>query len=322
MGASTSNFPLVLAGSRFLMPRLINSLLGGILLIAAALKGYNLATGPSVGIGLLGSRWFLVALVEGELILGLWLASGLWPRGAWKAAVSCFVVFAVVAACEALSGQASCGCFGRMHINPWYTASFDTAAVLLLLWIRSVIPESPLVHWSASSPLFGILAIIIGSWGGYAMLFYRPATVPANGIIPAQDGLLVLEPNRWIGKSFPLSRYIDIGEQLKHGHWLMVLYHDDCSTCAQAVSRYQRLARQWADNVNSPGLAFVEMPPYAQANERLVSSSPTYLLGRLSTKQNWFAATPVVVLMRGGIVQAAADGWQAAKPDPAWFTPN
>ena len=53
---------------------------GLVLLVAAALKTHQLATEPVPGISLLESRWFLVGVVELELLLGLWLVSG-WQAG-------------------------------------------------------------------------------------------------------------------------------------------------------------------------------------------------------------------------------------------------
>jgi len=58
----------------------VRILLGVILLTAAALKGYQLATEPVREIGLLNSRWFLIGVVEFEPFFGLWLLAGLYPK--------------------------------------------------------------------------------------------------------------------------------------------------------------------------------------------------------------------------------------------------
>ncbi|HYW80399.1 MAG TPA: hypothetical protein VE890_12515 [Thermoguttaceae bacterium] len=47
--------------------------LGLLLLVAAGLKGYELATSPVAGTSLLDSRWFLIGLVEFEFVFGPWL---------------------------------------------------------------------------------------------------------------------------------------------------------------------------------------------------------------------------------------------------------
>ena len=110
--------------------------LGLLLLVAAGLKGHQLATEPVAETGLLTSRWFLIAAVEFELVFGLWLLLGLYPRRTWQVALLCFGGFACVSLSKALSGDSSCGCFGKVPVNPWYTLLLDLAAVAALLYRR------------------------------------------------------------------------------------------------------------------------------------------------------------------------------------------
>ncbi|HEY4760094.1 MAG TPA: MauE/DoxX family redox-associated membrane protein, partial [Thermoguttaceae bacterium] len=107
-----------------------------VLLAAAALKTNELATGPVLGSGFLDSRWLLIVIVEFELLFGLWLLAGIYPEQTWAIALLCFGLFSCVSLFKALSGNASCGCFGSISINPWFTASFDLSVVLALLYWR------------------------------------------------------------------------------------------------------------------------------------------------------------------------------------------
>jgi hypothetical protein len=107
-------------------------LVGVVLLTAAALKTHQLATGPTAENSLFTSRWLLIALVELELALGLWLLSGAYPGLARLAALAAFAGFCLASLYQALTGAPSCGCFGNVHINPWYTLLFDLAAVVVL----------------------------------------------------------------------------------------------------------------------------------------------------------------------------------------------
>jgi hypothetical protein len=43
------------------------------------------------------------------------------------------------------------------------------------------------------------------------------------------------------------------------------------------------------------------------------------LSGKLDTSRDWFATTPVAVLLKDGVVQAALDGREAATPQAAWW---
>jgi hypothetical protein len=74
--------------------------------------------------------------VEFELLLGLLLVSGILPRLTWASSLVCFGGFALVSLYKALSGDASCGCFGRVPVKPWYTFALDTASVLALFHWR------------------------------------------------------------------------------------------------------------------------------------------------------------------------------------------
>ena len=42
-----------------------------------------------------------------------------------------------------------------------------------------------------------------------------------------------------MGKRFPLLDYVDVGETLKDGKWLVVLYHHDCPKCMEEIPRFQ-----------------------------------------------------------------------------------
>ena len=101
-----------------------------VLLTAAVLKAYQLATEPIIGTGLLDSRWLLMVTVEFELFFGIWLLANIWAKPTWAAALACFGVFTCVSLCKALSGHASCGCFGRVPVNPWYTGGLDLAVIV------------------------------------------------------------------------------------------------------------------------------------------------------------------------------------------------
>ena len=107
--------------------------LGSCLLIAAAAKGFQLATEPTAEVSLMTSRWFLVTVVEFEILLGLCLLADVYPKSVWRITLGCFLVFACVSAYRAFAGEASCGCFGSVEVSPWLTLCIDVVAVLALL---------------------------------------------------------------------------------------------------------------------------------------------------------------------------------------------
>ncbi|GHT23051.1 hypothetical protein FACS189419_06470 [Planctomycetales bacterium] len=103
-----------------------------IILTAALLKAHQLATVLILGEGFLHHRGFNLFVVEFELFFGIWLLFGLLPKLTWLATTALFLLFALVSFYKAISGEASCGCFGNVTVNPWFTTVFDLLIIGLL----------------------------------------------------------------------------------------------------------------------------------------------------------------------------------------------
>lgn len=293
--------------------------LGLLLLVAAALKGHQLATEPVPGVDILSYRWSLMFQVEFEIVFGLWLLSGLTPRLTWAAALGCFAFFSGVTLYKGLTGETTCGCFGTVDVNPWYTLILDVTCVLLLLFIR------PDLRSKTSAPRATLrfatvmgLALLVGVPAGISMGSYRAASLGDDGTILGEDRFVVLEPETWVGKKLPLSTHIDIGSQLAKGDWTVVLYHNDCPYCRKLIPEYRKGSAKLASGV-SGRLAFVEIPPYASDDEDIIlKPSDHYKLGRLADIREWFVATPTVLGLSGGKVVSVsqAEAAPGSLPDP------
>jgi len=116
--------------------RVVRIVLGLLLLTAAGLKlyGMNVTAFPRAG-------WFATPRVqimaaEWELVLGLWLLSGVFQFGAWLAAIGTFATFAGVSAYFGWIGVANCGCFGVIHTSPWVAFAVDVVALVGLAFGR------------------------------------------------------------------------------------------------------------------------------------------------------------------------------------------
>jgi hypothetical protein len=110
--------------------------LGGLLLAAAGLKLYGLSVSAIPRVGWFSQPWVQIAAAEWEVILGLWLLSGSYPRGAWLAALATFAAFAAVSGYLGWIGVASCGCFGVIKASPWWAFGLDAAVIVLLFICR------------------------------------------------------------------------------------------------------------------------------------------------------------------------------------------
>ncbi|MGO9110686.1 MAG: MauE/DoxX family redox-associated membrane protein [Thermoguttaceae bacterium] len=287
-----------------------------LLLVAATLKAYQLATEPVLGTGILESRWFLMATVQFELLLGVWLLSGLLPRLTWLAALACFSAFACVSLYKALSGYTTCGCFGKVEVSPWHTAILDVFVVLSLLCFRPNAPK-PLCNIGSkqlAGRVFGVslISLCVGVLAWYAMTAPGIATIFEDGIILGDGDLVILDPQNWAGKRFPLLRYIDdcstsgsvsappLRERLAEGEWFVVLYREGCPRCREILDSYRR-------NVGDPNwgvkgnihFAFVQVPPVGQ-----VPTAHSCEVGALKGSYRWFLTTPIGVHIRNGVVEA------------------
>jgi hypothetical protein len=74
------------------------------------------------------STRFEIAVIELEGILGLALIAGVYPRFVRSAATAFFALLAIASLYLGLMGQASCGCFGNISINPWLVLGFASVS--------------------------------------------------------------------------------------------------------------------------------------------------------------------------------------------------
>lgn len=109
---------------------LVRGVLGLLLLSAAGLKAHAFWSETAQPIMLLSSPRAQVAIIETEALLGLWLMTGLYVRAARWIALSFFGVLASVSLYLAFLGESSCGCFGRVQVNPWFSFAIDVGAIL------------------------------------------------------------------------------------------------------------------------------------------------------------------------------------------------
>jgi hypothetical protein len=310
---------------------IVLKVLGLLLLTAAVLKGQELLTVPAANRDFWSWRPFLVFQVECELALGIWLLSGPFRRLAWLAALLCFGLFCSVTLYKGLTGAASCGCFGRVHVDPWVTLlAVDLPAVLALALFRPRPSFASLLSFlhhlpttgrcesfrralvGLAQPLPSRARLVATAVPGLALVALTTPALVLREPAPVTSAYEVLEPQTWVGKELPILKYIDIAEKLGKGRWLVLLYHHDCPDCAVAIPLYEQMARDLAGNEDFLRIALVEMPPYGAGP---ISGDPPCTLGRLNEAKEWFVTTPAVALLADGKVTSA---WEAKAPD--WET--
>ncbi len=285
---------------------LVRLLVVGVLLAAAVLKTHQLLTEPILGKGFLYSRWILIGLVELEFFFGLWILTGRAAQLTWRLATMCFVLFACVSAYKAIGGEASCGCFGRLQVNPWITMTFDLAMLAALLALPPAESNAPGHMVRIPLRVFATVVVAIGLPALVAMTYFWPPTAsPANGVTIAGDNWVIAEPQRWPGKRFPLLDQIDVGERLAAGRWLLVFYHPGCPQCEELIDRYRNWQQARVAGAESAKVAFIEVPD-AEQSHSIDFSGTRCLLGSLDRSRRWFVPTPTILVLQEGTVRTVA----------------
>lgn len=280
----------------------VRFVVGGILIAAAILKCYGAWRGEVPENALLRPIWAQVVLIGVELILGTWLISGIGPRFSHIAAIVAFSCFLATAFYEVVQQARSCGCFGPVRLDPRFTVGLDAVVLILLLscWracrIDSGIPRA--------LQKFILMA-------GCVAAVAAPVLMLRAGEPLDRPRVIFLEPVRWTGTPFPLLRYINEGNDLRRGNWLVMLYRHDCPTCEAAMPAYLDLAKRVSARGKAPArIAFVEIPP---VGENEVHAPDAFWL-TLADNNEWAGATPIVVLLRDGIVESAVEGDTGLQP--------
>ena len=291
--------------------KIVMTAAGLVLITAAVLKVHQLLTEPILSRGFWESWAFLVMQIPLELGLGIWLVCGLFRKAGWLLGLLAFGLFIGVTLQKGISGAASCGCFGKVHVNPWITVSaIDVPFFIALLIFRPRGGKFLPPPWPSAKRFFGVAIptfILLGSIVP-VLIFNRPAEKTSK--------YEVLKPQGWTdgeqaGKEWPLLKHIDICESLKSKIVVVLLYRYDCPNCHEAIPEYKRFSNQMRGNNEAIQFAFVEIPPYGPARSHLIPASVNYLSGRLDTSKDWYIATPLVVLLRDGSV---VKSWEVNAP--------
>jgi len=291
--------------------RALQVCIGLLLLTAAGLKTHQLATEPVLGSSILDSRWFLIAVVEFELFFGLWLLSGLIPTATWRVTVALFAVFSLVSLYKAVSGEASCGCFGTAEVNPWFTFVLDVLIVgCLLCWRPRQRGAGRGVY--AGRGLRVRLASVLVAWlcagmsSGVVMARYQWTRLDDVGQLLGDGRTVLLDPETWVGKRFPLLDWIEIDGQLDKGHWIVVMHRPGCPDCEELLRRIAGCAGAPSGRAKIR-VAFVTVESQ-HGGVSHIPCVPRYVEGALAETREWFVQTPVQIELVDGAVQRASVG--------------
>ncbi|MDR1964229.1 MAG: hypothetical protein LBQ50_10655 [Planctomycetaceae bacterium] len=280
-----------------------------ILLVAAGLKAYQLATVPLPPViqgsfftpllDLINNRYWLMIVILGEILFGLILIAGIGHQWTWLLSILTFSIFTLISLMKGLSGEGSCGCFGSVTVNPWITTVFDTTIVVLL----GIFREPLMFDFKLSGNEKRKLIVALFVWFIltvpilWAMLSFKEqihATLGTEFLGANGTTTIMLEPEKWIGKEFPLWDYVDEkAGVLKQGDWIIIIGRKQCEECQKLIEKL--------GTKNTIPLALLELDDgMADTNKHELYPSVS-IQGMLKIEDNWVILTPCLIQCRNGI---------------------
>ncbi|MBU1260247.1 MAG: redoxin domain-containing protein [Planctomycetes bacterium] len=279
---------------------------GVVFLVATALKIHQLLTEPIISKGFWESWEFFLIQIPLELGLGIWLVSGLFRKAGWLLALISFAGFIVVTLYKGIIGAESCGCFGTVHVDPWITLFIMDVPIFVLLAIFRPKGEKLLPPpWPKAAYFFAIAipTFILLPTIEYVLITNKPPMV--------SEKYEVIDVSQWTNQEvWPLLQYTDIKDQLQSGEWVVLMYHNDCPDCREAMPEYEKMYKDIKGN--NVDMAFIEMPPYEEGDLQLVPPNSQVNRGRVNDVKKWLVETPVVVVIDNGRVLKA---WEGRAPE-------
>lgn len=293
-----------------------------LLIGAAILKAVELVLEPASVLSSPFGRFFPPIQIAAELGIGwLVLVGSYWRYTRWLAVVL-FAAFAAYSFHLAMSGAASCGCFGPVRVHPWWTLGLD-AAVLFGLLVSIGLDERMHVPshngglrpgrvpvGSGRAAAIGLGVVLATAVGWYAF----PHAETVDGSFPTTGGPVILEPENWVGQKLPIAQYIDL--DLSRGEWIVVLHSRDCPKCQAAIPRYEQFALSVSDTPLR--VVLVEVPPFD--GEPVVEGACAR--AKLSGEHDWFVQTPMELQLQDGVVTDASTELPTLRAAVAHDLPN
>lgn len=288
---------------------LVRLLLASLLLLTAAPKVLSPAESATMAVAYHIPPLLIAIVVQAELALAALLLFGCWPKRTLLSAAILFALFGAFSAYRGWAGYESCGCFGSFQVNPWITAALDGAMFAAAAWGAW---KSPAEHRHELKRFYyaGRVYALAGLLAAAGMIASAPSSL--GDAFSDADGLIVLEPETWIGKPFPLASYLSPKVALHEGRWTILIHHHDCPHCQEAVPQYERLAAMG----NNRRIVLVETPPYGEM-ALMEQGAPR---SRLSYDREWFVQTPVEIQIDDEVVVSASLDLPAISAEPSSST--
>ena len=267
------------------------ALIAFLLVLTGVLKFHFAVSQPPVDSGILSSRWALILIAQLEWTLAAWLLTGFRRHMAWRVLVFVFVGFLLISVTQAVQGE-SCHCFGVVTVPPGFSLFVDLTVLGLLYCSRQVWRDCPSKFGTRLVIVIAVLFVMGSSASAYALTYHERRDVRSEGAIIIGHGHnVLLEPESWLGKRFPLLDFVGDEDLLSKGDWEVWIYRHNCPECSRAL-------RSIGKRQDESRLAILELPPFA--SDRITQEDVVWF--QADERYSWFGETPIRLNLSSGIV--------------------
>lgn len=126
-------------------------------------------------------------------------------------------------------------------------------------------------------------------------IHHAPGLLGDDGRIAEQTKIVLLKPEEWTGRRFPLIEQVAGGERLGSSRWNVLLFRRDCEKCAAAIEEYSSVSNEEPDGVMT---AMIEVPSNAGGPPLRASC----FVAQLDPDRRWYVETPWTLLLNDGVV--------------------
>lgn len=155
-----------------------------LLFAAACLKAWPLITGQALETQ--ATSLGKLILIQGEILLALWLVSEVASAWAFRTAIVFFAGAACVNLRSIWLGEVSCGCFGKVEVPPWVSFWINGVAITALVLIRPRFLGGMVANAVASVKSVGwvapvcVLILVGGATGTFMWNSFRPVVIEVS----------------------------------------------------------------------------------------------------------------------------------------------
>lgn len=261
---------------------------GLVFIFAGSAKLFSASPASGVAASLGIPDWVSSGVIPSiEIMLGCWLCSGLYKKAA--SAIGSLMLIIFVSATLMSKTASSCGCFGSVSL-PLHSVIIVDIILLAMLGLQRL----------RDGPPQSISTVCLRSSGAIVMGLLCVAATEGRfpgASLGSERLTTLLRPRDWVGKRFPLVDNIEGEHEFMRGDWEVVLYHDGCDRCEEAMPFFEAQARE------GRSIALVELPPYGAGTRRIIQDPSACVLRKLSPGREWIVETPTVIYLKEGVVQ-------------------